>query len=68
MSSRSPLKAKPLRNPGDSTDEEVRRWTEDRLLDPLLFAGGFFLIAIMEWFGYLTRKRHRGYHCYVYFH
>ncbi len=59
MSSQSPLKAKPLRNPGDSTDEEIRRWTEDRLMDPFFFAGGFCLIAIMEWFGYLTHSPRR---------
>jgi hypothetical protein len=33
MSSQSPLKAKPLRNAGDSVDEELRGWTEDRLLE-----------------------------------
>jgi hypothetical protein len=59
MPSQSPLKAKPLRNPGDSVDEEIRRWTDDRAIEPLWFAGGFFLIAAMEWFGYLTHSPRR---------
>lgn len=59
MPSLSPLKAKPLRNPGDSVDEEIRRWTDDRAMEPLWFAGGFFLIAGMEWFGYLTHSPRR---------
>lgn len=59
MPSQSPLKAKPLRNPGDSVDEEIRRWTDDRAMEPLWFAGGFFLIAGMEWFGYLTHSPRR---------
>jgi nuclease-like protein len=59
MFNRSPLKAKPLRNPGDSVDEEIRRWIDDRATEPLWFAGGFFLIASMEWFGYLTHSSRR---------
>jgi Nuclease-related domain len=59
MSGQSPLKAKPLRNPGDSTDEEIRRWTDDRLMEPFVFAGGFFLIACMEWLGYFTHSPRR---------
>jgi nuclease-like protein len=59
MLSQSPLKAKSLRNPGDSVDEEIRRWTDDRVMEPLWFAGGFFLVASMEWFGYLTHSPRR---------
>jgi len=59
MSSVSPLKAKPLRNPGESVDAEIRRWTDERLLEPLFFAAGFVLIAWMEWFGYLTHAPRR---------
>jgi hypothetical protein len=59
MSGQSPLKAKPLRNPGDSVDEEIRHWTDDRAMEPLFFAAGFFLIAGMEWFGYLTHSPRR---------
>ena len=46
MSSKSPLKAKPLRNPGDSVDEELRRWTDERLMEPFFFAAGFFVCTI----------------------
>lgn len=59
MASQSPLKGKPLRNPGDSIDEEIRSLTEDKLLEVLFFAGGFSLIAMMEWFGYLTNAPRR---------
>jgi Nuclease-related domain len=59
MSSKSPLKAKPLRNPGESTDAELRRWTEDHLMDPFFFAAGFFVVAFVEWFGYLTHSPRR---------
>jgi Nuclease-related domain len=59
MRSQSPLKAKPLRNPGDSVDEEIRCWIDDRAMESLWFAGGFFLIAGMEWFGYLTHSPRR---------
>jgi len=59
MSGLSPLKAPPLRNPGESVDQEIRRWLDDRLMEPLFFAGGFFLIASMEWIGYLTHAPRR---------
>jgi hypothetical protein len=54
MASKSPLKAKPLRNPGDSVDEEIDRQINDRFLDVFLFATGFCLLAIFEWAGYLA--------------
>jgi hypothetical protein len=59
MSAQSPLKAKPLPNAGDSVDAEIRRWTDDRLLEVLFFAGGFALLASMEWLGYLTHSPRR---------
>jgi hypothetical protein len=59
MPSQSPLKAKPLRSPGDSIDEEIRRLTDDKLLEPFFFASGFALVAMMEWFGYLTHSPRR---------
>jgi len=54
MAGNSPLKAKPLRNPGDSIDEEIDRQINDRFLDVLLFATTFCLIAVFEWVGYLA--------------
>jgi hypothetical protein len=59
MSNKSPLKAKPLRNPGDSINEELHRWTEDYLMEPFVLAGSFFVIALVEWFGYLTEAPRR---------
>jgi hypothetical protein len=53
MARQSPLKAKPLRNPGDSVDEEIDRQVEGRFTDVLIFAGGFCLLAMFEWIGYL---------------
>ena len=55
MADKSPLKAKPLRNPGDSVNEEIDRQINDRFLDVLLFAVGFCLLAIYEWVGSLAR-------------
>jgi nuclease-like protein len=54
MAGKSPLKAKPLHNPGDSADEEIDRHINDRFLDVLLFATGFCLLALFEWVGYLA--------------
>jgi hypothetical protein len=55
MAGQSPLKAKPLRNPGDSVDEEIRRCIDDHFLEAVFFAAGFCILALMEWIGYLTR-------------
>ncbi len=46
MAGNSPLKARPLRNPGDSVDEEIDRQIEDRVLDVLFFATGFCLLGV----------------------
>jgi hypothetical protein len=59
MAGQSPLKAKPLRNPGDSVDKEIQRLLDDKVLEAFFFASSFSLIAIMEWFGYLTHSPRR---------
>jgi hypothetical protein len=56
MSGQSPLKAMPLRLPGQTVDDEIVRLRENTLMDHLLFAGGVLLLASMEWFGYLTHS------------
>jgi hypothetical protein len=56
MSGQSPLKAKPLRLPGESVDKEIVRLRENALMDHLFFAGCVLLLAFMEWFGYLTHS------------
>jgi hypothetical protein len=59
--SQSPLKARPLPNPGDSTEREIRGLADDKLIEVFFFAGGFSLVALMEWIGYLTHSpRHPG--------
>jgi hypothetical protein len=51
----SPLKERPLPNPGDSLDRQIRRLTDEKMVEPLLFAGGFIFIALMEWMAYLAK-------------
>jgi hypothetical protein len=46
---RSPLKSRPLRNPGQSVDEALGD-SYDRLLMPLMLAAFLVAIAAMEWF------------------
>jgi hypothetical protein len=55
MSGQSPLKAKPLRLPGESVDKEIDRWINDATLGPFFGAGSFCILALFEWYGYLTR-------------
>jgi hypothetical protein len=59
LASRSPLKDPPLRLPGQSLDEEIERWQNERLINYLITASSFFLLAFMEWFGYLTHGPRR---------
>jgi hypothetical protein len=56
MTGQSPLKAKSLPNPGDLIDREIQGLVEDKLVEVFFFAGGFSLVALMEWIGYLTRS------------
>lgn len=48
-STKSPIKDKPLRLPGQSLEEERRRLFEDKIETPLLLAIFFVLLAAMEW-------------------
>lgn len=48
---RSPLKASPLRNPGQSLDEEIQRVIDDRFMAPFAGALGLWAMALLEWFG-----------------
>jgi Nuclease-related domain len=54
MSGQSPLKAKPLRLPGESVDKEIDHWINDAALGPFFGAGSFCIVAFLEWYGYLT--------------
>jgi hypothetical protein len=59
MSGQSPLKAKPLRLPGESVDKEIDGWINDATLGPFFGAGSFCMVAIYEWYGYLTHSPRR---------
>jgi len=48
----SPLKQKPLRNPGQSLDDELTRLFDDDVAGYLFFTGGIIPLALMEWCGY----------------
>jgi hypothetical protein len=54
MAPQSPLKDPPLRLPGQSLDEEIGKWQNERLINYCIAASSFFMLAFMEWFGYLT--------------
>lgn len=49
---RSPLKGKPLRNPGQSVDEELEEQIYDHVLAPFLIAVFGLALAGMEWWTY----------------
>jgi len=49
---RSPLKSKPLRNPGQSLDEQIHDLISDYALGPLVFAVVLVLLAVLEWVKY----------------
>jgi hypothetical protein len=49
---RSPLTDKPLRNPGQSLDEQIRDLISDYALGPALFALFLVLVAVLEWLKY----------------
>jgi hypothetical protein len=48
----SPLRQKPLRNPGQSLDDELTRLFDDDVFGYLFFTGGIIVLALMEWCGY----------------
>ena len=53
---RSPLKARPLRNPGQSLDEEIRRLMVEDFTYYLFMAGVFLIIALMECIHWLSKS------------
>ena len=50
---RSPLKAPPLRNPGQSLDKEIRRLLVEDFTYYIYTGGVFFAVAVMEWIRWL---------------
>jgi hypothetical protein len=55
--SRSPLKDRPLRNPGQSVEEQRRKLIEDKLEQPLLVAVFVVVLAGYEWCGTTPASR-----------
>jgi hypothetical protein len=55
--SRSPIKDRPLRNPAQSLEEERRSLLEDKLEPWLFMAAFFFVLALLEWWRYLTASK-----------
>lgn len=51
---KSPLRTKPLRNPGQSLDEEINRLVNDRVMEYLLIPLILLLVAGMEWIAVWT--------------
>lgn len=51
----TPLKAKPLRLPGQSVTEERQRLIDDKFEQPVLFALCLSVLAAMEWYQYLMK-------------
>jgi hypothetical protein len=49
---RSPLKDRPLRNPGQSLDEQIRDLVSDYALGPVVFAMFMVLVTALEWLRY----------------
>ncbi|MDA8129037.1 MAG: nuclease-related domain-containing protein [Betaproteobacteria bacterium] len=52
---RSPIKDKPLRSPGQSLEEERRKLFEDKLETPFVLALFFTLLAALEWWRYYMK-------------
>ncbi len=55
-SSRSPLKDKPLRMPGQSLEEERAKLFEDKVMPAFLTAAVATIIAVAEWIRYFTKS------------
>jgi hypothetical protein len=52
---RSPLKASPLRNPGQSLDEEIQRLIDDEANSYLFVAKCLLFFTLMEWLHWWLR-------------
>jgi Nuclease-related domain len=59
MSSQSPLKAKPLRLPGESLDREIDRWVSESAMGYYVAAAMLCTVAAFEWYGTLTHSPRR---------
>jgi len=53
---KSPLKDKPLRNPGQSLDQQREDLSYDRLLTPIVLAAFMIILAGLEWWRYFNPR------------
>lgn len=53
--SRSPIKDKPLRTPGQSLEEQRRALIEDKVVEPLILAVFLVILTALEWYRYLMK-------------
>jgi hypothetical protein len=54
VASQSPLTDEPLRLPGQTLDEKIQWWQSDGIVSYIAAAAMFFVMAVMEWVGYVT--------------
>ena len=47
----NPLKAKPLRTPGQSVSDDIQRLMDDKVLPTMLFVGALWVVTLVEWLG-----------------
>jgi hypothetical protein len=59
MASTSPLKSRPLRNPGESLDKEIETWVGETAMGYYMAAASLCFLALMEWLGYLSHSPRR---------
>ena len=52
---KSPLKEIPLRNPGQSLDEEIDDLREDKVIPYITYIMIFFVLALFDWVRWLTK-------------
>ena len=48
---RSPIRAKPARNPGQSLDEKIQQVIDDQAAGPFIAIAALWVVAAVEWFG-----------------
>ena len=53
---RSPIKRRPLRNPGDSLDDEIQEVVWSQFAVYYFLAGLFVVVAALEWFRWFTKS------------
>jgi len=53
---KSPLKDKPLRNPGQSGDDYIQNYLLDKAFPPILVAAMLALLAFLEWYKWATNS------------